>query len=332
MEKIAVVMAVYNAAEYLHTSIQSVLKQTFQEWILICVDDGSADNSLEILKKYAREDARIKVLSKKNGGPASARAEAYKIVEAPYTIMLDADDMYSPDLLDSLHESAVHTNADVIVPNFLIELKSGGWMNWNETYHWSLTDILTGYEAFAETFIQARIHGTVCWKTELVKRFATGEDVTTYNQLNADEYIQRLLFLNAKKVVFAKGTYIYRHNDKSITKSFSPKLLQYLDTCRKFIALKDEYEIDETTRRIIKEYYLRHIINLQIRLYKDRELSKERKKYMCAELRKSYKDALRYKKEYRFQDKKYPALYKIASVGGGYWGFRTSCFLFSFMK
>ena len=104
---VTVVMAVYNASKTLHRAIDSLINQTYSNWLLICVNDGSTDNSLEILQQYALNDPRIKVLSQKNGGPAAARAKAYEIVSTPYAIILDSDDTYSSDLLECLTETAL---------------------------------------------------------------------------------------------------------------------------------------------------------------------------------------------------------------------------------
>lgn len=132
---VTVVMAVYNASKTLHRAIDSLINQTYNNWLLICVNDGSTDNSLGILQQYALNDPRIKVLSQKNGGPAAARAKAYEIVSTPYAIILDSDDTYSSDLLECLTETALRTHADAIVPNVRIEQTDGSFMDWNQTFH-----------------------------------------------------------------------------------------------------------------------------------------------------------------------------------------------------
>lgn len=69
MNKIAIIMPVYNGEEYLDESIQSVLNQTYKDFQLICVNDSSTDSSLEILNKYKEQDSRVVVLTKENAGP-----------------------------------------------------------------------------------------------------------------------------------------------------------------------------------------------------------------------------------------------------------------------
>ena len=328
---VTVVMAVYNAFHTLSRAIESVRKQTYADWLMICVNDGSTDDSLEILYEYARKDARITVLTQENGGPASARAKAYKQVTTPYVTYLDADDLYSSDMLKCLIEKARQTDADIVIPNCKCEQSDGTYLDWNAAYGWSEGMELTGKECFSRTFITPTIHGINMWRTSLVKQFALGDNAD-YNKMNADEYIQRLLFLNSRKVVFSGGVYFYKYNGQSITKGFSIRQLGYLDSCRKFIDLIDEYHLDEPIASIIKEYYFRHIIHLQIRLFKDGEcLSQEERLMMRQNLKEAYKEAMSYKSSFHFREKRFPKIYWYASASG-YWIFCMTCFLFAMLQ
>ena len=321
-------MAVYNARHTLVRAIESVRSQTYANWLMICVNDGSTDDSLDILQEYARRDTRISVLTQENGGPASARGKAYAQVTTPYVTYLDADDLYSSDMLKCLVEKARQTDADIVIPNCKCEQSDGTYMDWNAAYGWSEGMELTGKECFSRTFITPTIHGINMWRTSLVKQFALGDNAD-YNKMNADEYIQRLLFLNSRKVVFSGGVYFYKYNGQSITKGFSIRQLGYLDSCRKFIGLIDEYHLNEPTASIIKEYYFRHVIHLQIRLFKDSGcLSQEERLMMRQNLKEAYKEALLYKNSFHFREKRFPKIYWYASASG-YWIFCMTCFLFA---
>ena len=92
MVKISVIMPVYNDANNLEKSINSVLNQTLTDIELICVDDGSTDNSLDVLNKFARYDKRIKVFSQKNQGSGKARNKGLKESKGEYVAFLDSDD------------------------------------------------------------------------------------------------------------------------------------------------------------------------------------------------------------------------------------------------
>lgn len=106
--KISIIMPVYNAIEFLRESIDSVCNQAFKEWELICVDDGSTDNSLDVLKEFAEKDSRIIVITQKNQGAGVARNNALNKARGEYVGFLDADDMFPANTtLNILYNSAI---------------------------------------------------------------------------------------------------------------------------------------------------------------------------------------------------------------------------------
>lgn len=92
--KISVIVPVYNTEKYLAESLDSVIRQTFKDIEIICVDDGSTDNSSNILSKYAKKDSRIKVISQKNQGVITARNNAIKQAEGDYIYTLEDYDFW----------------------------------------------------------------------------------------------------------------------------------------------------------------------------------------------------------------------------------------------
>ena len=92
MTSVSIIVPVYNAERYLRQAIDSVKTQTFQDWELILVDDGSTDSSNAICHEYADADKRIRLIEKENGGLSSARNAALDIAIGEYIFFLDADD------------------------------------------------------------------------------------------------------------------------------------------------------------------------------------------------------------------------------------------------
>ena len=90
--KVSIITPCYNAAPYIETTISSVQQQTLSDWEMIIVDDGSTDNSAEIIRQIAQHDLRIKLIQKENGGSASARKLGLSIAQGEYIQFLDADD------------------------------------------------------------------------------------------------------------------------------------------------------------------------------------------------------------------------------------------------
>jgi len=97
--KVSIIISVYNSQKFLEECIESALNQTYQNIEIIAVDDGSTDNSLEILKKYSD---KIKIISKKNGGTASALNQGIKIAKGEWIKRLDHDDVLYPDAVENL--------------------------------------------------------------------------------------------------------------------------------------------------------------------------------------------------------------------------------------
>ena len=112
---VSVVIPVYNAAKYLKRTIFSLLNQTYKKIELLCVDDGSTDDSLEILKAFQAEDPRVKVILKKNGGPASARNAALDAATGKYISFVDSDDELDGAAYEELVWKAESTDADIVV-------------------------------------------------------------------------------------------------------------------------------------------------------------------------------------------------------------------------
>ena len=116
--KISVVMPVYNAGEYLTRAIGDVLSQTLTDLELICVNDGSTDNSLSIIKSFMKKDQRIKLINQQNAGTSVARNVGIEAACGQYIIFLDADDFYEKNLLKLLYDAAEKDNLDVAVARF----------------------------------------------------------------------------------------------------------------------------------------------------------------------------------------------------------------------
>lgn len=102
MLKLSVIVPVYNTEKYLPACLDSILSQSYQNLELICVDDGSKDNSIDILKNYAQKDPRVIVKSKVNGGQSSARNLGLDIATGDYISFIDSDDFLSPGMYDEL--------------------------------------------------------------------------------------------------------------------------------------------------------------------------------------------------------------------------------------
>jgi len=113
-----VIMPAYNAAQYLHTAIESVLRQTVADLELLVIDDGSSDRTVEIARGYAARDARVRVLEQPNAGPGPARNTGFRAASGRFFAFLDSDDEWDPTFLEEqLSVLAARPDVDVVVGN-----------------------------------------------------------------------------------------------------------------------------------------------------------------------------------------------------------------------
>ena len=120
---ISIIIPVYNVEQYLRQCLDSVVNQTMQEIQIICVNDGSTDGSLAILRAYEASDARFEIIDKPNGGQSSARNAAYSHIKGKYTLFVDSDDWIELDLCEKTYLKAETTGAPLIV--FFYQGKNG---------------------------------------------------------------------------------------------------------------------------------------------------------------------------------------------------------------
>ena len=125
MSKISIIVPVYNAEAYIRKCIDSLLSQTFSDFEILLIDDGSPDNSGKICDDYASIDNRVKAFHKENGGVSSARQMGLEHAVGEYIIHADPDDWVEPDMLESLYIKAIDENADIVICDYSIVYTSG---------------------------------------------------------------------------------------------------------------------------------------------------------------------------------------------------------------
>lgn len=112
---ISVIIPVYNIQQHLRECLDSVLGQSYPHLQVICVDDGSTDESPAILAEYAQKDPRVQVIRQQNAGPGAARNTGLEAATGEYVIFLDSDDWFEPDFLEQMVDTAQREGADVAI-------------------------------------------------------------------------------------------------------------------------------------------------------------------------------------------------------------------------
>lgn len=278
---VSVIVAVYNAEDYLEECLESLIRQTHFNLEILCVDDASTDNSLLILQKYAEKDNRIKILNcKENQGQAFARNIALDKANGDYICMLDSDDWFSTDAIEKALTKASETNADCVLFDLYKVFE-----NRIEHYVMPKFNLLSGSEAF-EKSLTWEIHGLYIIKADIHKHYPYDTTTRSYS----DDNTTRIHYLKSDKVAFCSGRYYYRQHNASTTHQISRNRFDYL---RANESMRKQLLIEGVDKRILSLYERErwlNIIGMYMFYYLHRnELSASDCKYGLQEIQRVWK-------------------------------------------
>ncbi len=227
MPKISVIVPVYKVEAYMHDCINSVLEQTYQDFEMILVDDGSPDNCGAICDEYAAKDDRICVIHQQNGGLSAARNAGLDVAQGEYVTFVDSDDVLHPNYLEYLMRGLNENQADISLLHFIRFADSSPFQ---KSVSYGVKAIRRGVEACYMLYSDAAVIYTVAWgklyKIELFQsiRYPVGK-------IHEDEGTTYKLLYKAEKVVeLDAAMYGYRINANGIMgSSFSPKRYQAVE-------------------------------------------------------------------------------------------------------
>ena len=217
MPRISIGVPFHNVEEYLPQCLDSIIDQTFTDFEVIMVDDGSTDGSFEICQKYAAKDSRFKLFYQENGGVAKARNNCLRHMTGDFITWIDSDDWIEKDYLEKLADTQKETDAD-IVSTGLKTFRDGNFyiVNGNmEKYNDFPDRVIPTKVAIADMFGSKYLLVNMCGNlvdAELYNGF-----VFSGNLMYEDYGNKYKLFLKSKKIVGLPGSgYIYRIHSSSI--------------------------------------------------------------------------------------------------------------------
>lgn len=287
---ISVLMPVYNGEFFLNETLDSLIAQSFSDFEVICIDDGSTDGSLNILEEYAETHEFIRVFSKVNEGTAAKSVNfGLQFMQGEYFMYTSQDDLFSPNLLEVSYRKARELNADAVVPDTIFYFPNGNNKNGIFGLHNNHSKILNGNEAFSYS-LNWNISGFVLWKRSLLNRL--GGEFFDFS-INSDEYTTRLLYFYSNKIAFTQEKFYYRQNNpNSITKKWNSKLLESFITIKMLETfIKDNStQVDKDLCRVWETLY-HELIRICFIFYTDKGLAlSEDEKLVENKLEKIYNE------------------------------------------
>lgn len=214
--KISIVLPVYNAEKYLSEALESILNQTFSKFELIIIDDGSLDNSLQIMTHYAKNDSRIKIISRSNKGLIASLNEGISQSKGKYIARMDADDISLPTRLQEQFYIMEQQNSDICGCHFHIIDESGKII---DNFIAPLTDesvllYLTQTVPFA--------HGSVLFRREFLEKHQLSYGQTDFSSIEdyalwIKFYEFGAKFTNVNQILFKYRQYAFSFSSTKTT-------------------------------------------------------------------------------------------------------------------
>lgn len=248
MELVSVIVPIYNVEKYLDKCVQSIRTQTYKDLEIILVDDGSPDSCGEMCDTYEKQDARIKVIHKKNGGLSDARNAGALIATGKYLLFVDSDDYIEQDLIQKTVESAEEYQSDMVLfdykrlePDGTIEICSISGLPENQSF--SLED-----------YSNAMIESVSAWNKLFLRKFFMKSNVRFpvgyhYEDLGSSpKYL-----LAAKKISYIRQPfYNYLIREGSIISSTKEEK-NYHDRCEMMETVKVYFQQNNAYDKYVKE-------------------------------------------------------------------------------
>lgn len=267
--KVTIIIPVYNVEEYLSACLDSIINQTFKDIEIICINDGSTDNSRKILRKYKRLDSRIKVVNQENQGLSCARNTGIMNATGKYLQFVDSDDELELETIEALYQEITSNDLDLILfdikPHLYDTKYEDNYRIYLEYYKRSkeYSNITTGEKMFCKMYnngdyLPSAVPYLV--KTNLIKR----KELSFYSGIiHEDNLFTLQLLFNAERVKhIRKEFYIRNVRDGSImTKKVTSKNVHgYFVTIRELISFFEDKTLDKNSANVLSKYLINSLL------------------------------------------------------------------------
>ena len=232
--KVSVIIPVYNSEKYLKQCLDSVVNQTLKNIEIIVVNDGSTDNSLQIIQEYVNKYSNVKLINKQNEGCYKARNIGLEVADGEYIAFLDSDDYIESNMYEKLYLKAKQTNADIVSSNYYIsqddKLKLVDFSSSVALLEKSNNKVIGAKNIILDAIIWSRI-----FKKQMLfeKNIKFHSDI----YMADDAFFHIITMLNAEKIVYISDIlYTYRISRKdSITSSYNERNFDCIKVAKKIM-------------------------------------------------------------------------------------------------
>lgn len=251
MPTISVIVPVYKVEKYIHRCMDSILEQTYADFELILVDDGSPDNCGAICDEYAEKDSRVVVIHQENRGLSAARNAgidwAFSNSDSQWLTFIDSDDWVHPEYLQHLLDAAVDNDVPVSVCGYV---QTDG--KEPEITPETLTAAVWSAEDF---YVEHNVNATVAWG-KLYRKACFREIRYPVGKIHEDEFVTHTILFPAGRIaVLDAPLYYYFFNNQGITKAaWRPQRLQALEATVQQIEYMRHHGLEKAYRHAIKKY------------------------------------------------------------------------------
>ncbi|NQN67207.1 glycosyltransferase family 2 protein [Streptococcus suis] len=224
MEKVSVIVPVYNAGPYLKQCIDSILNQTYRNIELILVNDGSTDGSATICESYRQVDQRVRLINKRlgGGGVGAARNSALPLITGEFVLFVDNDDWLEPNHIEVLYKALKETDSDISIVNFTQFMEERSSYAFHVTEKDYFQEVFTPQEWFSREY-NGRFAFSQCFTVPWCKLYKASifENISyPEDEKVEDDYTTWKLYLMADRIVFTNlALYYHRKRETSVTKT-----------------------------------------------------------------------------------------------------------------
>lgn len=262
MPYFSITIPVYNVEKYIKQCIASVLEQTFQDFEIIIVDDGSTDSSGAICDEYAKKYTNIKVIHKLNEGLLLARRTALQSVCGNVVLFLDSDDYWEKELLQNVYDAFQKYSCDMVMYRYCSVDENNQYLYQQKKLLADMTVVDNAKMYLSKALGMTYEYNSLCLKAVKRECIDVGEDYSLYKGLSmGEDALQSVpIAQNIEKFVYLdKAFYQYRINRQSMTRNISEKYLEDYLNVRKCVVdnIRTIEGYTEKTIASINEYTLR---------------------------------------------------------------------------